>query len=164
MQRYNLWVVGDRVTLHSSLSHDGSPIKLLPPHHPDTAHFMSEAHISSGHGGRDATLVRFRSKYYTSHASKSAQSVCQRCQCCRLACTAFLKQSIGQLPPENWREVQKRMSGNEYGVSSLSTCPTCLYTSRYLVDVIPYHFYSHSSDFTVSVACPRISLVILGLN
>ena len=132
----DIWVTGGRVSLHSPLSPDSTPLRLLPPRHPLTKHLMIKAHVESGHGGRDATIARFRASYYTSHASRLAQSVCFRCQRCRLGKARRLEQMMGKLPPARLLpappfsstmldlfgpylvrgEVQKRTSGKAWGI------------------------------------------------
>ncbi len=76
---------------------DSTLQKLLPCNHPVTRLLMQRAH-SSGHRGRDATLSRFRQRYWVPQGSKLAQSVKSRCQKCKLREAKFQSQLMGQLP------------------------------------------------------------------
>ena len=57
---------------------DASLQKLMPIRYPLTRLLMNRAHKESGHRSCDATLAHFRSKYWTAHGSKIAQSVVRR--------------------------------------------------------------------------------------
>ena len=109
--------------------------RLLPSKHPATQLFMQHTHQAGGHGGRDATLARFRMHYWTPQGSKLARLVKEKCQLCKLRNGEFLEQPMGLLQeatlkpapafnhlmldlfgPYTVREVQKRTSGKAYGV------------------------------------------------
>ncbi len=96
---------------------------------------MRRAH-QQGHTGRDATMAKFREKYWAPQGSTLAQKVKQNCQLCKLRQAKLLQQSMGQLPEAHLqpappfthvmldmfgpyvvkREVQKRVSGKAYGI------------------------------------------------
>ena len=115
---------------------DSSLQRLLPSKHPAARLFMQRAHQAGGHGGRDATLTRFRMHYCTPQGSKLARLVKEKCQLCKLHDAKFLEQPMGLLPEATLKpaptfnhvmldlfgpytvrgEVQKRTSGKAYGV------------------------------------------------
>ena len=115
---------------------DGSSQVLLPADHIVTRMLMQDAHVSGGHRGRDATLARFRSRYWAPHGSKIASSVKNACQLCKLREAKFLEQEMAELPTSRLQpappftfvmldlfgpfrisgEVQKRTTGKGYGV------------------------------------------------
>ena len=97
--RDGLWVIGLRISHTSPLTPDNRPQILLPRDHLLTRKLMIEAHESS-HGGRDVTLAKFRSKYYTSKAPQLASHVCSSCFKCRLLKVKLRKQKMGMMPPE----------------------------------------------------------------
>ena len=70
----------------------------MPASHPYTRMLMREAHVLSGHGGRDSTLARFRWSYWTSQGSKIAASVRRNCVECRRRDAKFIQQQMGALP------------------------------------------------------------------
>ena len=90
------WVVGQRLTSNNPMTADSSLQKLLPYHHPVPMLLMQRAH-SSGHRGRDATLARFRQRYWVPQGSKLAQSVKSKCQMCKLREARFQTQLMGKL-------------------------------------------------------------------
>ena len=128
------WVIGKRLRNNNPMMADSSLQKLLPFQHHITRLIMLRAH-SAGHRSRDATLARFRQKYWVTQGSKLAQSVKSRCQKCKLREARFQEQEMGLLPqtrlkpaptfncvmldlfgPYSIREVQKRTTGKAYGV------------------------------------------------
>ena len=129
------WVVGQRLTSNNPMTTDSSLQKLLPYHHPVSRLLMQRAH-SSGHRERDATLARFRQRYWVPQGSKLAQSVKSKCQMCKLREAKFQTQLMGKLPEARLKpapafnkvmldlfgpytvrgEVQKRTNGKAYGV------------------------------------------------
>jgi len=131
-----VWVVGKRLGNKSPMTPDGSRQVLLPADHVVTRMLMREAHVSGCHRGRDATLARFRSRYWTPHGSKIASSVKNACQLCKLREAQFLGQEMSELPKSRLQpapaftfvmidlfgpfkisgEVQKRTTGKGYGV------------------------------------------------
>ena len=78
-----MWVVGERLRKYNAMMPDSSLQKLLPNQHPATRLFMQPAH-QAGHRGRDATLARFRMRYWGPHGRKLARLVKMSCQLCRL--------------------------------------------------------------------------------
>ena len=78
-----LWLVGERLKQHNPMTFDSSLQKLLPSSHCVTRLLMRRAH-QQGHTGRDATLAKFREKYWVPQGSKLAQKVRQNCQLCKL--------------------------------------------------------------------------------
>ena len=108
---------------------------------------MHEAHISSGHRGRDATLARFRYKYWTPYGSKMSKSVKDKCYLCRKREPKFLGQEMGNLPPERTQpslpftsvmldlfgpilvkgEVQRRTTDKAYGVLFTDICSRAIH-------------------------------------
>ena len=102
---------------------------------------MERAHQAGGHRGRDATLARFRMRYWTPQGIKVARLAKMDCQLCKLRNAKFLEQPMGLLPEARLKpapafnhvmldlfgpymargEIQKRTSGKAYGV--LSTDP-----------------------------------------
>ncbi|KAL9975806.1 hypothetical protein ACROYT_G013011 [Oculina patagonica] len=133
-----IWVVGERLTRYNAMTPDSSIQRLLPSKHPATRLFMERAHQAGGHRGRDATLARFRMRYWPPQGSKLARLVkmdCQLCNC-KLRDAKFLEQPMGLLPEARLKpapafnhvmldlfgpytvrgEVQKRTSGKAYGV------------------------------------------------
>ena len=77
-----IWVVGERLTRYNAMTPDSSLQRLLPSKHPATRLFMERAHQAGGHRGRDATLARFRMRYWTPQGSKLAKLVKMDCQLC----------------------------------------------------------------------------------
>ena len=59
-------------------------------------HAMSSGHDQAGHRGQDATLARFRMRYWAPHGS-IARSVKMSCQLCKLCDVNFLEQQMGLL-------------------------------------------------------------------
>ena len=100
-----IWVVGERLTRYNAMTPDSSLQRLLPSKHPATRLFMERAHQAGGHRGRDATLARFRMRYWTPQGSKLARLVKMDCQLCKLRDAKFLEQPMGLLPEElvAWR-------------------------------------------------------------
>ena len=137
-----LWVVGTRISHQSPLTPENRPQVLLPYTHPLTNLVMTDAHVKGGHRGRDATVSRFRARFWTSHATKLSRSVCNGCQLCKLRNAKRLEQVMGQMPacrllpsppftsvmldlfgPYQVRgEVQKRTSGKAWGVIFTDLC------------------------------------------
>ena len=96
---------------------------------------MRRAH-RHGHRGRDATLAKFREKYWVPQGSKLARKVTHNCQLCKIRQAKLLQEVMGQLPEAHLQpsppfthvmldmfgpyvvkgEVQKRVSGKAYGV------------------------------------------------
>ena len=131
-----MWVVGERLTRYNAMTPDSSLQRLLSSKHPATRLFMERAHQVGGHRGRDATLARFRMRYWTPQGSKLARLVKMDCQLCKLRDAKFLEQPMGLLPEARLKpapafnhvmldlfgpytvrgEVQKRTSGKAYGV------------------------------------------------
>ena len=125
------WRTADKVQRNDA----GSLQKLLPNQHLATRLFTQRAH-QAGHRGRDATLARFRIRYWPPHGNKLARSVKMNCQLCKLREANFLERQMGLLPEARLkpapafnhimldlfspymvrREVQKRTNGKEYGV------------------------------------------------
>ena len=130
------YVIGRRVTNQNPMTPDASLQKLMPTRHPLTRLLMNRAHKESGHRSRDTTLAHFRSKYWTAHGSKIAQSVKSKCQLCKLRDVKLGSQEMGLLPEARLKqappfthtmldlfgpypvrgEVQKRTTGKAYGV------------------------------------------------
>ena len=137
-----LWVVGTRISHQSPLTPENKPQILLPYSHPYTKLVMVDAHCKGGHRGRDATVARFRTRFWTSHATKLSKSVCDNCQLCRLRNAKQLSQIMGQMPssrlmpsppftsvmldlfgPYHVRgEVQKRITCKAWGVIFTDLC------------------------------------------
>ena len=132
-----IWIVGSRMTAHNPMSHmSDDPAILMPNNHPYTKLLMKQAHRTSGHRGRDATLARFRTQFWTPQGSKVAKSIVTSCQLCKLQTPRLENQNMGQLPIERLKpatpfsnlmldlfgpymvrgEIQKRTSGKTYGV------------------------------------------------
>ena len=136
------WVVGMRISHHSPLTPENRPLILLPGRHQLTKLFMVEAHKQSGHRGRDATVAKFRTRFWTPHATKLSKSVCADCQLCKLIHVKYMDQIMGQMPPARLMpsppfstvmldlfgpyqvrgEVQKRTSGKGWGVIFTDLC------------------------------------------
>ena len=58
------------MTAHNPMSHmSDDPAILMPNNHPYTKLLMKQAHRTSGHRGRDATLARFRTQFWTPQGS-----------------------------------------------------------------------------------------------
>ena len=91
------WVVGTRLT-YNPMVPENEPQKLLPAKHPVTKLLMVKAHREGSHRGRDATLARFRQKYWAPQGSKIASSVVTNCQRCKLKKPKMLIQQMGSLP------------------------------------------------------------------
>ena len=137
-----IWVVGVRIAHHSPLTPDNKPMVLLPNNHPLTRLIMIEAHRDCGHKGRDTTVARFRSRFWTAHATKMSKSICENCQMCKLLHVRDMDQLMGQMPsvrlvpsppftsvrldlfgPYPVRgEVQKRTTGKAWGVIFTDLC------------------------------------------
>lgn len=132
----SVWVVGTRISACNPLSPENKPQILLPPKAPLTLKLMTECHINACHGGRDATLSIFRARWYTSHATRLAQTVCGSCTLCKKLKAKRIEQMMGQMPPERLMpsppfdslvldlfgpylirgEVQKRSSSKVWGI------------------------------------------------
>ena len=137
-----IWVVGVRIAHHSPLTPDNKPMVLLPNNHPLTRLIMLEAHRDCGHKGQDTTVARFRSRFWTAHATKMSKSICENCQMCKLLHVRDMDQLMGQMPsvrlvpsppftsvmldlfgPYPVRgEVQKRTTGKARGVIFTDLC------------------------------------------
>lgn len=134
----DLWVLGGRLSSFNPLAQnptDGAQV-LLPTNHPYTRMLMRQAHVLSGHGGRDSTLARFRWLFWTPQGSKIASAVKRECQMCKKRDVKLIQQHMGNLPTERLSpsppfnrvmldifgpylvrgEVQKRISQKAYGV------------------------------------------------
>ena len=94
-----IWVVGARISQNSPMTPENKPQMLLPYDNPLTKLLMEEMHRKSGHKGRDATLARFRARFWASRASKLSKSVCDNCQTCKLLKPKYLSQVMGEMPP-----------------------------------------------------------------
>lgn len=141
------WVVGTRISHNSPLTPENVPQVLLPSSHPLTRLLMKEAHHSGGHRGRDATVARFRTKFWTSRASKLSDAICKACQMCRLVRKKHIDQVMGPMPPDRLvpappfssvaldlfgpyavrGEVQKRTTGKAWGVIFTDLCCRALH-------------------------------------
>lgn len=130
-----LWLIGTRLPRSNAMTPDAAWQKLLPTSHPGTRLFMKRAH-EEGHLGKNATLAKFRKKFWTPHGDKVAKSVKHQCQLCRRREAVLLNQQMAPLPearvtpappfnktmvdlfgPYSVRgEVQKRISGKAYGI------------------------------------------------
>ena len=130
------WIIGGRLKRSNPMTVEDDPQKLLPYHHPVTHLIMVSAHEDSGHRSRDATLAKFRQKFWVPHGSKLAASVKHDCQLCKLREPVLLDQKTGLLPEDRLKpgpafskvmvdlfgpykvrgEVQKRISGKAYGI------------------------------------------------
>jgi hypothetical protein len=130
------YVVGQRLKAKNPMTTDASLQRLLPTNHQLTRLLMDRAHKECGHRGRDATLARFRQKYWIAQGSKIAQSTKSKCQLCKLRDVKFAEQEMGGLPESRLKpappftytmvdlfgpydvrgEVRKRTSGKAYGV------------------------------------------------
>ena len=77
-----MWVFGERLTRYKEMTPDSSLQKLFPNQHPATRLFMKRAH-QAGHRGPDATLARFRMRYWVPQGSKLGRSVKMNCQLCK---------------------------------------------------------------------------------
>ena len=137
-----LWVVGLRISHCSPLTPDNKPQILIPHKHPISRVLMQKAHQDGCHRGRDATLAKFRARFWTSHASKISKAVCDDCQLCKLIHDKRLSQLMGQMPPDRLipsppfnsvmldlfgpyyvrGEVQKRTTGKAWGVIFTDLC------------------------------------------
>ena len=136
-----IWVVGTR--LHSNpLVPENAPQMLLPTKHPVTTLLMEQAHRQTIHGGREATLARFREKFWIPNGAIIAAAVKRSCLLCKIRDPKLLSQKMGHLPvqrslpspaftytmvdyfgPYGVRgEVQKRITGKAWGV--IFTCLT----------------------------------------
>ena len=133
-----VWVIGARIAGYNPLAEhpqDEAQI-LLPTKHPYTRLLIRQAHVLSGHSGRDTTLARFRWTHWTPQASKLAAFEKRNCTWCRRRDMKLIKQQMGTLPTDRLSpappfnhvmldifgpymvkgEVQKRVSGKAYGV------------------------------------------------
>ena len=128
-----LYHIGSRM-VHNPMCEDQT--FLLPTTHTLTGLLMRDSHVKSGHRGRDTTLARFRSKYWTPHGPKLAKAIVNNCQACKLRKPVLAKQVMGKIPSERLSpsapfahvmldlfgpflvrgEVQKRTSGKVYGI------------------------------------------------
>ena len=82
---------------------EGEAQVLLPAEHCVTRLLMREAHEACGHRGRDATLARFRCRYWTPHGSKLAWTTKNSCQMCKLRDARLLEQEMGVLPESRFK-------------------------------------------------------------
>ena len=95
------WVAHSRdPRTQGPLTPDHRPQIILPSKHRLTFLLMRDAHCFGRHGGRDATIRRFRAKYHTSHADKIAGAVCRKCALCKLIKVKLQEQKMGMLPVE----------------------------------------------------------------
>jgi hypothetical protein len=140
-----LWCTGKRLVRCNPMStvNDNDNLQiLLPSGHKLVELLLRQAHIDSGHRGRDATLARFRQRFWIVQGSKVARKVVSSCQLCRLREARFLEQEMGLLPDERLKvgppfnsvmidlfgpymvrgEIQKRISGKAYGVLFTDLC------------------------------------------
>ena len=133
--KYGLWVVGSQIYEFNplALSPCGSPQLLSSSNHSYTHHQMRDAHVSSGHRGRDATLakfrqclwmpqglklakvVKFRQCLWMPQGSKIAKVVRDRCQLCKLR--------------------EPRVLQQEMGCSTISQCLLCLLFTSVMLDL-----------------------------
>lgn len=96
-----IWIVGTRLLRNNPMAVDPSTLPiLLPSDHPLTLTLVREAHIASGHRGRDITLAKFRQDYWCTNGLKLAKKVVNNCQKCCLRDAKFLQQQMGVLPRE----------------------------------------------------------------
>ncbi|XP_013384966.1 uncharacterized protein LOC106154941 [Lingula anatina] len=143
-----LWVVGTRIAHQNPLTPENKPLILLPRKHPLTKLFMNDAHANCGHKGRDVTVAKFRSRFWTSHAAKLSKSICDNCQLCKLLKTKYVDQKMGPMPPARLMpsppfstvmldlfgpyqvrgEVQKRTTGKAWGVIFTDLCCRAVHT------------------------------------
>ena len=120
---------------------------LLPYDNPLTNLLMEEMHRKSGHKGRDATLARFRARFWAARASKLSKSVCDNCQTCKLLKPKYLSQVMGEMPPPRFLpsppfthtmvdlfglfsirgEVQKRTTSQVWGTLFTDLCSRALH-------------------------------------
>ena len=138
-----VWVVGaSRLSKFNPMGaiHSELP-RFLPRSHPLTKLAMTDAH-KAGHRGRDATLARFRTRFWTPRASALAKMVKNQCQLCRMKEAQMMEQAMGALPEDRTRpsppfnhsmvdlfgpylirgEVQKRTSGKAWGMILTDLC------------------------------------------
>ncbi|XP_067950495.1 uncharacterized protein [Watersipora subatra] len=147
-----LWVVGDRLSRSNSLSADGRPQISLPANHPYTRICMRDAHVDGEHRGSDATLARFRQRFWVTQGSKVAKSICSQCYLCKRVRPSLVKYNLAKLPEARLKasppfshvmldlfgpytiggEVQRRISGKAYGVLL-----TDLHSKAVHVEVVP---------------------------
>ena len=132
-----IWYVGKRLARYNPMTTSPENLQiLLPNDHYCTELLLRQAHIDSGHRGRDGTLARFRQSYWITQGAKVARRIVNDCQLCRLRNATLLTQEMGILPTERLQpqppfnsvmidlfgtyldrgEVQKRISGKVYGV------------------------------------------------
>lgn len=131
-----VWTIGHRLSEYNPLTSSDSPLILIPSNEPLSTLLMKEAHVKSGHRGRDATLARFRMCYWTPKGAKIAKAVVRDCQACKLREPKLSTQLMGGFPTDRLKpalpfsrvmldlfgpyqvkgEVQKRTSGKVYGV------------------------------------------------
>ena len=141
-----LWRVGRRLARRNPMTDymagsDNLQI-LLPYDHWFTELLLIQAHVDSGHRGRDATLARFRQSYWVTQGSKLARRVVTSCQLCRVREAKFLSQEMGLLPEERLKvgppfntvmldlfgpykvrgEAQKRVTAKAFGVLFTDLC------------------------------------------
>ena len=137
-----IWVVGTRVSHASPFTPENKPQALIPYNHPLCVKLMEECHRTGGHKGRDATLGRFRARFWTSRASKLSMKVCKSCQICKMVKIKGVQQVMGQIPQERLSpappfaytmidlfgpfsvrgEVQRRISAKAWGVIFTDLC------------------------------------------
>ena len=77
VKRDGCWLVGTGISHESPLTSEIEPQVLWPYDHPLTKRIMRDEHCAGGHPGRDATVARFRSKFWTSHATRLSKVVCE---------------------------------------------------------------------------------------
>ena len=137
-----IWVVGSRMSRYNPLSGDENLPILLPNKHYVTKLVMQDAHVRTGHRGRDATLARFREKFWIVQGGKLAAAIVNNCRKCKLRDPKCMRQSMGDLPEARLRpesvfnrvmldlfgpykirgEVQKRTTGKGYVVIFTDLC------------------------------------------
>ena len=137
-----VWVVGTRISHASPLTPENRPQILVPYGHPLCAKLMEECHKEGGHKGRDATLSRFRARFWTSRASKLSMKICESCQTCKRTKAKGLQQIMGPMPSARLSpappfshtmadlfgpfpvrgEVQKRTTAKAWGVIFTDLC------------------------------------------
>lgn len=94
------WVVGKRLSPYNPMTGGDHPQLLLATSHPYTTLLMTQAHLNSGHRGRDTTLARFRMAYWTPQGAKVAKAVTTACQKCKLIKPKLATQLMGNIPPD----------------------------------------------------------------
>ena len=142
-----VWVVGTRISHSSPLTPENKPQVLLPYGHPLCAKLMENCHMDGGHRGRDATLSRFRARFWTPRGSKLSAKICSSCQTCKMTKAKGLRQVMGPMPPARLSpappfshtmvdlfgpfsvrgEVQKRISAKAWGVIFTDLCSRAIH-------------------------------------